>query len=111
MEDECQDRDASGLRPGSDTIESEAETFNRFGRKQLVIVPLSCQILAWGAYLVCGRFLGQQGVFDQKFGMIHEFQLGYVYLAVWIFAQARAVIYVSANAARAPARVDRPDQH
>merc|ERR1712039_874465 len=54
--------------------------------------------------------MGQQ-VYDKKFGLIHEFELGYVYLAVWIIAMSRAFLVCNANGARAPARVDRPDQH
>merc|ERR1740129_1252931 len=106
LEDECKDRDASGLKPASEKTKSEADEFKMYCRLLLVMVPVLGQILAWGAYLVCGRFLGQQGIFDKKFGMIHEFQLGYVYLAVWIISHARALLAVSANAARSPARVD-----
>merc|ERR1712224_364075 len=42
---------------------------------------------------------------------IHEYQLGYAFLAVWMLGFTRAWTVSIANGARSPARIDRPDQH
>ena len=40
-----------------------------------------------------------------------RYQLGYVFLAVWIVSYTRTFLSILANSARAAARLDRPDQH
>ena len=40
-----------------------------------------------------------------------RYQLGYVFLAVWIVSYTRTFLAILANSARAAARLDRPDQH
>jgi len=54
---------------------------------------------------------GMKDILDTKIAFLHQFDLGYVYLAVYITSLARQRIIVNANATRAAARVDRPDQH
>merc|ERR1712232_1384056 len=62
-------------------------------------------------YLLCSKLLGQQSMYDKKFKLINDYQLGYVFLAVWMLAITRAVQVCIATGSRAPALVDRPDQH
>jgi hypothetical protein len=40
-----------------------------------------------------------------------RYQLSYIFLAVWLVGYTRSALGLVANAARAGARLDRPDQH
>lgn len=40
-----------------------------------------------------------------------RYQLSYIFLAVWLVGYTRTSLSLLANAARAGARLDRPDQH
>jgi hypothetical protein len=84
-----------------------------------IIIPLSApcpqaiqQALAWSTYLAVSYVLpAQKALLDEKFKFLHAYDLGYVFLAVWIVALARNALSLNANSARAGARVGRPDQH
>ncbi|CAE7763418.1 unnamed protein product [Symbiodinium necroappetens] len=105
------DRDEMGLKPLSDSTPKAAAEMKKYVGLLLVYVPILSQILAWPTYFVAGRYLGQQDMYDAKFHFIYEYQLGYVFLAVWLVGMTRTTITILANGARAPARVNRPDQH
>ena len=47
---------------------------------------------------------------DTKFKLIDTYDLEYVYLAVYLIGMGRVYLSINANAMRAGARVDRPDQ-
>lgn len=100
-----------GLQPLTDKTPSEAAETNKYAKMLLGALPLIGQVLAWGLYFFCAKLCGQQALYDNKFSFINAHQLGYVFLAVWIINTARGALVVNANGARAPARVDRPDQH
>ncbi|CAE7895521.1 unnamed protein product [Symbiodinium sp. KB8] len=108
---EFADRDEMGLKPLSDSTPTAAAEMKKYVGLLLVYVPILSQILAWPTYFVAGRYLGQQDMYDAKFHFIYEYQLGYVFLAVWLVGLTRTTITILANGARAPARVNRPDQH
>eukprot|EP00440_Ansanella_granifera_P016034 gb/GFBE01017418.1/.p1 GENE.gb/GFBE01017418.1/~~gb/GFBE01017418.1/.p1 ORF type:complete len:235 (+),score=48.80 gb/GFBE01017418.1/:1-705(+) len=110
-EDEFKDRDAMGLQPATDKTPSEAVETKKYVKMLLIVIPLIGQVLAWTLYFCCAELFGQKEIYDKKFAFLSEFQLGYVYLCVWILAITRASVVVNANGCRAPARVDRPDQH
>ena len=76
-----------------------------------VVVPGIQLFLASATYAGAYHLLGQGPKLDAKFTLIKTYELGYVYLAVSIIALGRARLVVNANANRAAARVDRPDQH
>ena len=84
-----------------------------FGYLKMIFgfVPLVQTGLATATYFVLSRLLGMQDTLDDKFAFLHKYDLGYVYLAVFITFQGRNRIMVNTNAARAGAHVDRPDQH
>lgn len=105
------ERDAMGLQPLTEKTPTEAAEASKYRNLLLLIIPVVGQVFAWSTYLCGAKLLGQQEMYDKKFALIHEFQLGYVYLAIWVISYSRAILVVSANSARAPARVDRPDQH
>jgi len=111
VEDEFADRDEMGLRPLTDSTPTAAAEMKKYVGLLLVYVPIISQILAWPTYFVAGRYLGHQDMYDAKFHFIYEYQLGYVFLAVWLVGLTRTIITILANGARAPARVNRPDQH
>merc|ERR1712032_457350 len=77
----------------------------------LVVMPIVGQVLAWTTYFCCAKLLGQQEIYDKKFAFAHDYQLGYVYLCIWVIFYTRSAVVCIANGARAPARVERPDQH
>jgi len=110
LEDEFAGRDARGLKPDSDSINSEQAERMKYVKMLFVGIPIIGQVFAWTTYLVCGQVFGQQKLYDKKFEFVKEYQLGYVFLALWILSVARIAVVINANAARAPARVDRPDQ-
>lgn len=118
------DRDPRGLqKTKKDGPHDEAHTVKKAKAMYLkmlhVVVPLISQACAWGTYLVLAYGPGPLSTFSNafraqsaaKFAFLREHDLGWVYLAVWITAQARARLVVNANAMRAGARVGRPDQH
>merc|ERR1711959_119683 len=75
------------------------------------MMPAVGQVLAWGYYWVHAYLLGGKAAFDTKLAFIQRYDLGWVFLSVWVISMARARLIVNANAQRAGARVDRPDQH
>ena len=116
-EDEFADRDHQGLQPvkkdgPNDAQAAVAAAQSRYMKLYFLIIPCIQQALAWAVYcaLIFG-VPGQKKVLDAKFEFLHAWDLGYVFLAVWIVSLARNRVSVNANAARAGARVDRPDQH
>lgn len=109
-EDEFEGRDEMGLEK-KDVVKTEHEGMVSYVKILMVALPLIGLVFAVGTYFVMVKLVGQQELFDQKFEFIHEYQLGYVFLAVWITGYTRGFLVANANAARAPTRLDRPDQH
>jgi len=72
----------------------------------LVVAP----VLSWSVYAIVKSF-NLVSRLDDKFDLIHSWQLGYVFAAWYIVFLTRTYMAVNANGARAPARLDRPDQH
>lgn len=110
------DRDHQGLRkvkkdaPQDDaraTQKAQAMYMSMF----FVKIPMVQLVLSVGTYLLLAYVLGQKELLNAKFEFLHAWDLGWVYLALWIIAQTRFRLGVNANAARAGARLDRPDQH
>jgi len=110
-QDEFKDRDDMGLQRQKENTPTEAAETCFYRIMLLLVMPVFGQVFAWTTYLCSSRLLGHKSMYDKKFAFIHEFQFGYVYLAVWILGIARAALVANANGARAPARVERPDQH
>lgn len=110
-EDEFAGRDETGLQPLTDKTPTEAAEAKKYAKMLLCMVPVIGQVLAWGAYFLGGLALGQQSLYDEKFAFIHRYELGYLFLAAWIMGITRQGLVINANAARAAARLDRPDQH
>ena len=48
---------------------------------------------------------------QSKFDFIREYELTYVYVAIFMVYMTRLVMVRNANGARGPTRLDRPDQH
>lgn len=113
-EDEFANRDAQGLTPdkGVAPADAEAKTAAGYFKMIFLIIPMVGQALAWSIYFGTRVVVpGMAALLDQKLEFIYVYDLGYVYFAVWVLGCARARLTVNANAARAAARVDRPDQH
>jgi len=110
-EDEFKNRDAMGLqKPKEEPVTEEAET-SKYIKMLFGIVPLIGLTLATILYLVFAKLLGQEASYQKKIDFIQEYQLGYIFLSVWLLGLARSACVCQANGARAAARVDRPDQH
>jgi len=114
-EDEFLGRDAQGLQTSKkdgagDGAAAAAKAQAMYMRMMFGFVPVIQLALAAGTYYVL-RQLGYGPLLDTKFDFLIQYDLGYVYLAVYIILVGRSRIMVNSNAARAGARVDRPDQH
>ena len=112
--DEFKDRDAQGLMPrkkdgptDDDTKAAKAATM--YMKLIFVTVPAIQLVLATGTYFLVSHF--QPETLAAKFRFLHTYDLGYVYLAIYIIGLGRGRLMVNANSARAGARIDRPDQH
>ena len=75
------------------------------------LVGVYAPAIALGVYVVGAFVLGQKEIYDKKFAFIHEYSLGYVFLAHYIVYLTRLYAAINCNGARSPARLDRPDQH
>ena len=80
-------------------------------------IPLIQLALSTGTYAtVCYGLpmlgmAGMKAAIDEKLALIAAHDLAWIYLAVYIVSLGRDRIALNANASRAGARVDRPDQH
>ena len=115
-EDEFEDRDPQGLQKikkdgPRDEEEMVAAAQSNYMSMLFVKVPFVGQALAWAVYFAHAYLFGQLGSLNVKFEFLHTYDLGYVFLSVWIISIARTRLIVNANAMRAGARLDRPDQH
>jgi hypothetical protein len=110
-EDEFKDRDEMGLMPKTENTKTEAEATKLYLKLLLGRLPVIGQVFAWATYFLMTLVADQKALYDAKFAILHQYQLGYVYLAVVFLTIARKLLIINANGARAPARVDRPDQH
>ena len=122
-EDEFAERDAQGLQPpkADGPRETEAEAVARAQASYMKMiymqVPIAQLLLATATYYAltlgwephsatpAGRTVGA------KLQLIADHDLQWVYFAVWIIGLGRSRLMVNANAMRAGARLDRPDQH
>lgn len=115
-EDEFANRDAQGLlnlKP--DEPKSEGERVKKaesmYMKMLFGMLPIAGQVFAWGTYFVYAYVLGKKAAFDTKLQFVQSYDLGWVFLSVWVISLARSRLIMNANAQRAGARVDRPDQH
>lgn len=111
MEDEFKDRDSTGLEQLTDKTGTEDAETTKYIKMLLVVMPIFGQVLAWIAYFFGAKLCGQQEIYAKKFALVHEYELGYVFLCLWVICYTRSAVVCIANGARAPARVGRPDQH
>lgn len=109
-ENEFEGRDAQGLKVEKETPTEGAE-MKKYVVMLFVVIPIVQTLLAFGLYFLGAEVFKQKVFYDSKFNLIHEWQLGWVYLSVLILKWTRDALIVNANGARAEARVDRPDQH
>lgn len=110
-EDEFKKRDKQGLKASEDDPPTEEDEMKKYCVMLFLVTPVIQILLALGVYVLGVKAFKQQALYDKKFQFIFDWQLGYVYLAVYMLSLMRAVLVLNANGARAPARVDRPDQH
>ena len=75
-----------------------------------VAMPIIGLLVAVGTY-AAAKYTGGSKIMEAKFQFIRQYQLGYVFLGTWMIGMTRLGVVVLANAARAAARLDRPDQH
>lgn len=114
-ENEFVDRDEQGLqRLKPDDPKSTQERVDKaegmYLKMLFGVMPLAGQVFAWGYYCVHVYLLGGKTLFDTKLQFIQQYDLGWVFLSVWVISMARVRLIVNANAQRAGARLDRPDQ-
>jgi len=109
--------DARGLTPSKtedgkevsdDAAAAKAEAM--YFKMMFGVIPLVQLVLGTGTYLAL-KACGATATIDAKFVFLTTWDLGYPLLATYLLGTGRQRIMVNANAARAGARVDRPDQH
>lgn len=115
-EDEFKGRDAQGLQPRKkdgpkDDDAAFAAAQSKYMKMFFVFMPLLGQALGWGTYLLAAHAFGQQALMEAKFALLAEWDLGWLFLAVFAVRVFRQRLDVNCNASRAAARLDRPDQH
>ena len=115
-EDEFKGRDAQGLQPRkkdgpADDAAAAAKAQAMYMKMIFGFVPVIQIVLATVTYLIASLVLGKKAQLDEKFAFLHTYDLGYVYLAVYIISMGRSRLTINSNAMRAGARIDRPDQH
>jgi len=105
----AESRDELGLSKAPAKTEAEARKFyfNMLGKLTFLQAPA----LAWAIYFVYGRAFGGHALMDAKFGLLNKYGLGWCYVACFMAHLTRTYLVLNVNGARAPARVDRPDQH
>lgn len=108
-------RDAQGLTPrkkdgpGGDE-DAASKAYAQYMKMVFAMIPTIQLVLAVGTFFAL-RLVGFGEKLDAKFAFLTQYDLGYVYLAIYIISMGRNRVMVNANVARAGARVDRPDQH
>jgi len=114
-EDEFKGRDAQGLQPrktdGPDDEAAVAKARKRYLRMFYGQIPAIQLFLATATYLALSFVFGKKELLDAKFVFMSQYDLGYLYLAVYVICLGRFYIMANANSVRAGARLDRPDQH
>eukprot|EP00594_Rhizosolenia_setigera_P020013 CAMPEP_0178980998 /NCGR_PEP_ID=MMETSP0789-20121207/26812_1 /TAXON_ID=3005 /ORGANISM="Rhizosolenia setigera, Strain CCMP 1694" /LENGTH=150 /DNA_ID=CAMNT_0020671483 /DNA_START=141 /DNA_END=590 /DNA_ORIENTATION=+ len=88
--------------------------YKRYTNQILKVVFIQGPIIAWTIYLVTTKILFSdtaKDLIDSKIQFLHQNDLHYVYISVYMVYLARLALVVNANGARAPTRLGRPDQH
>jgi hypothetical protein len=114
QEDEFKGRDKLGLqdpdqkdkKPKDESAERK-HYFGVFGK----LLFLQAPAIAIGLYSVATLLLGMSDSISSKCSFIYENGLGYMFLAWYLVFVTRTYASINANGARAPSRLDRPDQH
>ncbi|CAB9510096.1 expressed unknown protein [Seminavis robusta] len=106
-------KDAMGLEetkgkppPSEDAVREEY--FRTFSGMALVIGPFMASTLYFAVTTV---FPAEQDMIASKLKLIAQFELQYVYMGYYIIFWTRLYAVINSNAARAPARLGRPNQH
>ena len=116
-EEEFVNRDSMGLVPeskrkkvlyGKNEAEARTSYFRMLAAMMFVSSPLLATLVHSG---VCHLSPSHAATLEHKLDFIRQNDLGYVFLAWFVVNAARSYASVNAMGARAPAGVDRPDQH
>lgn len=104
-------RDARGLIPSGPAISSEAEARARYYRVYGKLTMVQAPVIAALVLGLLTQVPGQSARLAARLAFVHEHDLGAVLACWYIVYSVRLYMNINANGARAPARVDRPDQH
>ncbi|KAL1520909.1 hypothetical protein AB1Y20_022469 [Prymnesium parvum] len=110
MADEFAGRDAMGLQKDQKP-QSEAEARASYFRLFSKLIGLQAPLLCWSIYAVSVYLLPGGDVVAAKLAFIHRYSLGSIFAAWFAVYLVRIYASINANGARAPVRLDRPDQH
>eukprot|EP00466_Bigelowiella_natans_P002471 jgi/Bigna1/146298/aug1.112_g21006 len=103
-------KDSKGFLP-PEKAKSESETA-AFYVKMISFCLFVGLALATGTYFAVWYFLPIQAkMIEKKLAFVREYNLGYVYVGWLVCYLSKVYSTINASMARAPARVDRPDQH
>mmetsp|Transcript_7311 Transcript_7311/g.15986 ORF Transcript_7311/g.15986 Transcript_7311/m.15986 type:complete len:218 (+) Transcript_7311:69-722(+) len=101
------------LTPDMTEAEAQKEAVTRSMYFKMIgkHLAITANILAWGTYLLFKFIPGQADVYAKKFAVMHEYQLGYPFLVVYMLYVTRQYLNINSSGARAAAAIERPDQH
>lgn len=86
---------------------------NKYVKQLAGVVLVKGPIIGWTLYLINRALIseGSKAIMDAKFEFLQEYQLYYLYMAIFIIYLTRLPLVVNSNGARSPTCLDRPDQH
>jgi len=93
---------------------TEEYTRNKYTKQLTGVALVQGPIIGWTLYFINKALLlseESQAIMDEKIDFLHSYQLYYLYIAIFMVYLAKLPLIVNANGSRAPARLDRPDQH
>lgn len=91
---------------------SEKALRSHYTKQFLTVVLAQGPVIAWGLYGILKILLSSESltIMNQKFDFLYHYELYYVYLAVFLIYLSKLAMTMNANGARAPTRLNRPDQ-
>lgn len=93
---------------------SESEVQNKYMKTFAKLVFFQGPIIAWSIYYISEFFFSSdktKQLIESKLQLLHQYELQYLYYVVFLIYLLRMPLVASVNGARAPTRLDRPDQH
>jgi len=93
---------------------TEIEIYTHYMKRFVKLIFIQGPIVAWSIYLVSVFLLSSdktKELIESKLQFVKDYELQYLYYVVFFIYVVRLQLMANVNGARAPTRLDRPDQH